>query len=144
MLIKKDAIHPPPIEAEEFLLNLVKKRILMSILFYEPGGIRTPDPRLRRPLLYPTELLIQRTEKAGDENRTHVFSLEGWRSTIELHPQKMNQEGFEPPTHGLEGRCSIQLSYWSREQKKRVMRIELTCSAWKADVLPLNYTRKDM
>ncbi len=66
MLIKKDAIHPPPIEAEEFLLNLVKKRILMSILFYEPGGIRTPDPRLRRPLLYPTELLIQKkTKKSG-------------------------------------------------------------------------------
>ena len=35
-----------------------------------------PDPRLRRPLLYPTELLI-RIAKAGDENRTHVFSLEG-------------------------------------------------------------------
>ena len=25
--------------------------------FGEPGGIRTPDPRLRRPVLYPTELL---------------------------------------------------------------------------------------
>ena len=24
-----------------------------------PGGIRTPDPRLRRPLLYPTELLAR-------------------------------------------------------------------------------------
>jgi hypothetical protein len=23
----------------------------------EPGGIRTPDPWLRRPMLYPTELL---------------------------------------------------------------------------------------
>ena len=27
----------------------------------EPGGIRTPDPRLRRPVLYPTELLTQMT-----------------------------------------------------------------------------------
>ena len=32
-----------------------------------------------------------------------------------------------------------QLSYLGIE---RVMRIELTCSAWKADILPLNYTRK--
>ena len=26
-------------------------------------------------------------KKAGDGNRTHVSSLEGWCSTIELHPQ---------------------------------------------------------
>ena len=49
----------------------------------EPGGIRTLDLRLRRPLLYPTEL------------QTH----------------------------------------------KRVMGIEPTYLAWKASVLPLNYTR---
>ena len=39
---------------------------------------------------------------AGDGNRTHVISLEGWSSTIELHPQiylfKMVEGGgFEPP-----------------------------------------------
>ena len=58
------------------------------------GGIRTPDPRLRRPLLYPAEL------------QTHacLFSL------------------FISP-------------------EKRVMGIEPTYPAWKAGVLPLNYTR---
>ena len=54
-----------------------------------PEGIRTPDPRLRRPLLYPAEL------------QTHALFSE-----------------------------------------KRVMGIEPTYPAWKAGVLPLNYTRR--
>ena len=49
-------------------------------------------------------------------------------------------QGFEPRTHGLEGRCSIQLSY-EPALLERMMRIELTPSAWKAEVLPLNYIR---
>ena len=63
----------------------------------EPEEIRTPDTRLRRPLLYPAELqahcivktLFKRSLScgAGDGNRTHAASLEGWNSTIELHPQ---------------------------------------------------------
>ena len=28
------------------------------------------------------------------------------------HHELARQKGFEPLTHGLEGRCSIQLSYW--------------------------------
>ena len=59
----------------------------------------------------------------------------------------MCSKGFEPPTHGLEGRCSIQLSYEHTNIAfaipKRVMGIEPTYPAWKAGVLPLNYTRME-
>ena len=52
---------------------------------------------------------------------------------------------FELLTHGLEGRCSIQLSYRrineTLELLERVMGIEPTRPAWKAGILPLNYTR---
>ena len=57
-----------------------------------PEGIRTPDPRLRRPMLYPTEL------------QTHIFM-----SLVRL--------------------------------VERVMGIGPTLPAWKAGILPLNYTR---
>ena len=55
------------------------------------GGTRTPDPRLRRAMLYPAELQTHAFIGAGDGNRTHTASLEGWNSTIELHPRKIRQ-----------------------------------------------------
>ena len=57
--------------------------------FGTPGGTRTPYLLLRRQLLYPDELLAH-LGGAGDGNRTRVTSLEGWRSTIELHPHIHN------------------------------------------------------
>ncbi len=60
----------------------------------------------------------------------------------------MGTSGIEPPTSRLSGVRSNHLSYapkhlfgiWIRIQK-RVTRIELAITAWKAVVLPLNYTR---
>ena len=50
------------------------------------------------------------------------------------------QKGLEPLTYCLEGSCSIQLSYW-RIYMERVTGIGPAYPAWKAGVLPLNYTR---
>ena len=55
--------------------------------------------------------------------------------------------GLEPPTSRLSGVRSNHLSYAPKQmlgyniQIKRVTRIELATTAWKAVVLPLNYTR---
>ena len=55
-----------------------------------PEGTRTPGPLLRRQMLYPAELQAQGPagHGAGDGNRTHTTSLEGWGSTTELHPHE--------------------------------------------------------
>ena len=57
------------------------------------------------------------------------------------------QKGLEPLAYCLEGSCSIQLSYWriwknAFHKLERVKGIEPSYPAWKAGVLPLNYTRK--
>ena len=55
-------------------------------------------------------------KRAGDGNRTHVSSLEGWCSTIELHPHinlmkfkiSVGVTGFEPATSWSQTRRSSQ------------------------------------
>ena len=52
--------------------------------------------------------------------------------------------GFEPLAHGLEGRCSILLSYRRSilfAKMERVKGIGPSRLAWKARALPLSYTR---
>ena len=53
-------------------------------------------------------MLLHPCRKAGDENRTHVSSLEGWCSTIELHPHMIGVTGFEPATSWSQTRRSSQ------------------------------------
>jgi hypothetical protein len=84
------------------------------VLDGDPVGIRTLDPQLRRLLLYPAELLSQKNG-AGDGNRTHITSLEGWRSTTELHPHTLvGAAGLEPATPWSQARCATKLRYAPR------------------------------
>ena len=47
---------------------------MVRIKFYgEPEGIRTPDPRLRRPVLYPTELLTHNSNARYIIMRKNTF-----------------------------------------------------------------------
>ncbi len=71
----------------EFILECkVKKTKSKDLIFLgATHRIRTCGLLLRRQLLYPTEL-ESHISGAGDGNRTHATSLEGWNSTIELHP----------------------------------------------------------
>ena len=77
----------------------------------EPGGIRTLDLRLRRPLLYPAELQTHFNipfskgspyfyGKAGDGNRTHVSSLEGWCSATSWSQTRRSSQA-EPHPDGV-------------------------------------------
>ena len=54
-----------------------------------PGRIRTCDPRLRRPLLYPTEL------------RAHFLLLQ----------EMVGETGFEPATPCTQNKCATKLRY---------------------------------
>ena len=112
-------------------------------------GLIKPDPRGRRPLprgvilrfclpfLRPGQAggkIYNSTQKqhrprrcctgAGDGNRTHVTSLEGWSSTIELHPRTGAVD--EARTRDLHlGKVALyQLSYYRMDSMVRAKGLE--------------------
>ncbi len=84
-----------------------------------------------------------------------LFQKKSRRERYKVRDDVARLKGLEPLAYCLEGSCSIQLSYRrivfvkkSRRERyavrgdmERVMGIEPTRPAWKAGVLPLNYTR---
>ncbi len=81
--------------------------------------------------------------QAGFEPATDRLTADS--STTELLRNnkfiEMGLNGLEPSTSRLSGVRSNQLSYRPIMLMERVMGIEPTTTAWKAVVLPLNYTR---
>ena len=64
-----------------------------------PGGVRTPDPRLRRPLLYPTELQAQKVSyRSAREAQSIQSSSSSWGKARSQRPREMRKSGscFQP------------------------------------------------
>ena len=75
---------------------------------------------------------------AGEENRTLTVSLEGWSSTIKLHPHFMGRlMGIEPTNVGATIRC---VNHFATIAMAGVAGIEPTLTVLETAVLPLNYT----
>ena len=92
-----------------------------------PEGIRTPDKRLRRPLLYPAELQAQANVSLADDLCHTLTVTAALRCVKPWLPKRSN-------------RCEDNYRH-ARKKMERVMGIGPTQPAWKAGILPLNYTR---
>ncbi|MDK2801030.1 MAG: hypothetical protein PWP27_1141 [Clostridiales bacterium] len=111
-------------------------------LGWQDSNLRMPEsksgalPTWLHPIIY---YLFQMGWIIGVEPMTSRATI--WRSNqlSYTHHIMARLKRFELLAHCLEGSCSIQLSY--RRILERVMGIEPTQSAWKAEILPLNYTR---
>jgi hypothetical protein len=89
--------------------------------FCAPGRTRTVNLGLKRTLLY--QLSYGRVAaKPPRERRNVERRKERWQGDVSSRLSGLplsrcraaaaRQEGLEPPTHSLEGCCSIHLSYW--------------------------------
>ena len=109
----------------------------------EPEEIRTPDTRLRRPLLYPAEL---QAHCIGRSKIVWVLVMERVLGMPHFCMQHipLNRKPFWTDfirCGNLALRSMRTVQFPSKTVMERVMGIGPTQSAWKADILPLNYTR---
>ena len=119
-----------------------------GFLFGRGGRIRTYECNSQSVVSYRLTTPLKNIKKMGWITGFELATSRAttWRSNqlSYIHHIMARLKGLEPLTYCLEGSCSIQLSYirlldfWLME---RVMGIEPTRPAWKAGILPLNYTR---
>jgi hypothetical protein len=96
--------------------------ILGVILLVNPSCrfAATNHRTLNRPQRHQNSLSSIRFSDAPGRNRTYNLSIKS-RMLCQLSygrgrlSEATRQEGLEPPTHSLEGCCSIHLSYWRIE-----------------------------
>ena len=137
--------------SEEKHFKKTKYVFLNVWLGWQDSNLRVRESKSRALPLGDTPVKVN---GAGDKFRTcylQSHNLALYRLSYARHILLVRLERFEPPTHGLEGRCSILLSYrrvshrfavrFALKALERVMGIGPTQPAWKASVLPLNYTR---
>ncbi len=106
---------------------------------FEPLRQGYPPTRFPIVLLRPLGQLSIMAPQVGLEPTTDRLTADSSTTELLRNNIMVGLNGLEPSTSRLSGVRSNQLSY--RPKLERVKRIELSSSAWKAEVLPLNYTR---
>ena len=87
-----------------------------------PGGDRTPDPQLRRLLLYPTELRADLVFRFLSNKKAHL------RGLLVL---VVGAERFELPTLWSQTRCATRLRYAPTRFKPQIIGQKNACFAWR-------------
>ena len=92
-----------------------------------PEGIRTPDPRLRRPLLYPTELLAHRMEQVtGIEPASPAWKAGAL--AIVLHLQERLPKHCQLVKHTTgKGDCQDIFVFFADKSEEKYLHVAKSC-----------------
>lgn len=85
--------------------NITEEKVIKFLQYFRSGDV--DDIKYRRSLInvFVNKVIVY-------ENKlTILYNLQDSQDEVLYNTTLVSQEGFEPPTHALEGRCSIQLSY---------------------------------